>query len=86
MVLVNAVIGFLPEGKAEVTLDAIRHMLSLTAVVLRDGRRREIAAEELVPGLRVDEAAVTGESVAVDKVVGPVAPQAPIGDRRSMAS
>lgn len=50
VVLINAVIGFLQEGKAEKSLDALRSMLSLRAVVLRGGRRQEIAAEELVPG------------------------------------
>ncbi|CAG1009375.1 H+-transporting ATPase [Burkholderiales bacterium] len=106
VVLANTVIGFLQEGKAEAALEAIRNMLSLTAVVLRDGRRREIPAEELVPGdivflasgdkvpadlrlvearsLRVEEAALTGESVAVEKDIAPVATDAPIGDRRSM--
>jgi magnesium-transporting ATPase (P-type) len=107
VVLLNAVIGFLQEGRAEAALDAIRGMLSLHASVLRDGRRQEIAAEELVPGdvvflasgdkvpvdvrlleaksLRVEGAALTGESVAVEKSVGPVAAEAAIGDRRSMA-
>ncbi|HET9701672.1 MAG TPA: cation-transporting P-type ATPase, partial [Burkholderiales bacterium] len=41
VVLINAVIGFLQEGKAERALDAIRNMLSLNAQVLRAGRRRE---------------------------------------------
>ena len=50
VVLINAVIGFLQEGKAERSLDALRNMLSLHAVVVRAGRREEIAAEELVPG------------------------------------
>ena len=50
VVVINAVIGFLQEGKAEQALDAIRRMLSLNAQVLRDGRRREVPAEELVPG------------------------------------
>ena len=49
-VLVNAVIGFVQEGKAESALDAIRAMLSPRAVVLREGRREEIDAERLVPG------------------------------------
>ena len=35
--------------------------------------------------LRVEEAALTGESVAVEKDLAPVATEAPIGDRRSMA-
>ncbi len=48
--LINAIVGFVQEGKAESALAAIRQMLSLHAMVLRDGQRREIAAEELVPG------------------------------------
>jgi magnesium-transporting ATPase (P-type) len=50
VVLINAVIGFIQEGKAEQALDAIRDMLSPRALVLRDGQRRTVPAEELVPG------------------------------------
>ena len=50
VVIINALIGFLQEGKAERALDAIRNMLSLNASVLRDGRRQAVAAESLVPG------------------------------------
>ena len=50
VVFLNAVIGFIQEGKAEDALKAIRQMLSLNAIVLRDGRQRTIEAEELVPG------------------------------------
>ncbi|HEX5364676.1 MAG TPA: HAD-IC family P-type ATPase, partial [Gallionella sp.] len=50
VVLINAVIGVIQEGKAERALDAIRNMLSLNATVLRDGQRREIPAEQLVVG------------------------------------
>ncbi|MFU8848215.1 MAG: cation-transporting P-type ATPase [Opitutales bacterium] len=50
VVFVNAVIGFIQEGKAEQALDAIRNMLSLKALVLRDGDRQEIDADQLVPG------------------------------------
>ena len=39
VVFINAVIGFLQEGKAERALDAIRNMLSMQALVLRDGSR-----------------------------------------------
>lgn len=52
-VLVNAVIGFIQEGKAEAALDAIRAMLAPHAMVIRDGMRREIDAAGLVPGDRV---------------------------------
>lgn len=107
VVVINAVIGFLQEGKAERALDAIRGMLSPRAQVLREGQRRELAAEALVPGdivflaagdrvpadlrlvevrsLRIEEAALTGESLAVDKALAAVAADAPLGDRSCMA-
>ena len=50
VVLVNAVIGFVQEGRAEQALSAIRDMLAPDARVLRDGRRATVPAEELVPG------------------------------------
>ncbi len=50
VVLINAIVGFVQEGKAESALAAIRKMLSLHAMVLRNGQRQEILAEELVPG------------------------------------
>ena len=50
VVLINAIVGFVQEGKAESALAAIRKMLSLHAMVLRNGQRREILAEALVPG------------------------------------
>jgi magnesium-transporting ATPase (P-type) len=106
VVIINALIGFLQEGKAERALDAIRNMLSLNASVLRDGHRQAIAAESLVPGdvvwvesgnkvpadvrlmevknLQVQEAALTGESVAVEKNTEPVEASAALGDRTCM--
>ncbi|MCU0854011.1 MAG: cation-transporting P-type ATPase, partial [Rhodobacteraceae bacterium] len=50
VVLVNAVIGFIQEGRAENALAAIRGMLSPRAAILRDGRRETVAAADLVPG------------------------------------
>ncbi|WP_411572502.1 cation-transporting P-type ATPase [Tropicimonas sp. TH_r6] len=50
VVLVNAVIGFVQEGRAEDALDAIRGMLAPRSAVLRDGRRISVDAAELVPG------------------------------------
>ncbi|WP_313484488.1 HAD-IC family P-type ATPase [Stutzerimonas kunmingensis] len=106
VVVVNVVIGFVQEGKAEKALQAIRHLLAPHAVVLRDGRQQDLDAAELVPGdvvllasgdslpadvrllqarnLRIDEAALTGESVPVDKQVEAVAADASIGDRLCM--
>ena len=50
VVVINAVIGFLQEGKAEKAMEAIRHMLALRASVIREGRRQTVKAEQLVPG------------------------------------
>ena len=50
VVVLNALIGFVQEGKAENALRAIRQMLSPNAIVMRDGRQTTIQAEELVPG------------------------------------
>ncbi len=50
VVIINAVIGFYQEGKAEKAMEAIRHMLALRASVIREGKRQIIAGEELVPG------------------------------------
>ncbi len=50
VVLVNAVIGFIQEGRAEKALDAIRHMLAPHASVMRGGQRTRVAGEQLVPG------------------------------------
>ena len=50
VVIINAMIGFIQEGKAENALRAIRQMLSSEAMVLRDGRRITLAASEVVPG------------------------------------
>ncbi|TNF34790.1 MAG: cation-transporting P-type ATPase [Gammaproteobacteria bacterium] len=50
VVVVQAVVGFIQEGKAEQALAAIRHMLAPQAAVWRDGHRQTIAGEDLVPG------------------------------------
>ncbi len=50
VVLINAVIGFVQEGKAERALEAVRGLLSPQATVIRDGHRRTLPADQLVPG------------------------------------
>ena len=107
VVVVNAIVGFLQEGKAENALNAIRGMIAPKAAVLRDGHRVSVPMSELVPGdvvlieagdrvpadlrllrarnLLVDEAILTGESLASSKQEAPVAADAPLGDRRCMA-
>jgi magnesium-transporting ATPase (P-type) len=50
VVIANAIIGFIQEGKAEKAMEAITRMLALRASVLRGGERRSVDAETLVPG------------------------------------
>jgi len=107
VVVINSLLGFIQEGKAEKALDTIRNMLSPEARTLRDGQTGMVPSEELVPGdivllesgdrvpadvrlvevknLRTEEAALTGESVPIDKTTDPVAEKATIGDRSGMA-
>ncbi|MBB3176314.1 HAD-IC family P-type ATPase [Variovorax sp. Sphag1AA] len=50
VVFLNALLGFVQEGKAEKALDSIRNMLSAEARTTRGGETRMIPAEDLVPG------------------------------------
>ncbi len=107
VVLINAIVGFIQESKAEAALEGLRSMVRTHAKVVRDGDERTVPSDELVPGdlvlldagdkvpadlrltrlaeLRVNESALTGESVSVtkDEVVLPEA--IPVADRRNMA-
>ncbi|MBE7502392.1 MAG: cation-transporting P-type ATPase [Verrucomicrobiales bacterium] len=107
VVLINAIIGVIQEGKAERALEGIRKMLSLHAHARRDGEWAELPADDLVPGdivrlrsgdrvpadlrliettnLRIEESALTGESVPSEKRTDPVAADAGVGDRHGMA-
>lgn len=50
VVIINAIIGYIQEGKAERALEAVRNMLSPQAMVIRDGKRFTLPAEQIVPG------------------------------------
>lgn len=50
VVILNAIIGFVQEGRAEKALEAIRGMIDPHASVVRDGRRLTIGADAVVPG------------------------------------
>ncbi|MEX3813312.1 HAD-IC family P-type ATPase [Paraburkholderia sp. BR13439] len=50
VVILNSLLGFIQEGRAEKALDSIRNMLSAEARVMRGGAVRLIPADELVPG------------------------------------
>jgi magnesium-transporting ATPase (P-type) len=50
VVVINTAMGMFQEGRAEKAAEAIKAMLSSSALVLRDGEQKSIPAEELVPG------------------------------------
>ena len=50
VVVANAIIGFIQEGKAEKAMDAIRQMLAPRANVIRGGERLSIEGDHVVPG------------------------------------
>jgi len=106
IVILNAILGFVQEFKAEKAIEALQKMLSPKCRVVRDGKESEMDASELVPGdivlleigdrvpgdlrlieavnLKVDESALTGESVSVNKAVKSVPAEAPLAERRDM--
>jgi Ca2+-transporting ATPase len=107
IVMLNALIGFLQEYRADKAMQSLKKMSVVQASVLRDGTMSEIPATFLVPGdivlleagdavpadlrvvesfhLKVEEAALTGESYAVDKISQPLGTEElPVSDRRNM--
>jgi magnesium-transporting ATPase (P-type) len=64
VVIVNAMIGYLQEGKAAAALAALAHSVATEVTVLRGGQRRRIDAVHLVPGDIVHLAA--GDKVPAD--------------------
>ncbi len=108
IVLMNAVIGFVQEYRAEKAMAALKKMAAHEATALRDGMPARVPAERLVPGdaviveqgdmvpadmrliesarLKTEEAALTGESVPVEKQQSALRGDAlPLGDRKNMA-
>lgn len=108
IVILNAVIGFVQEYRAEKAMAALKKMSAPGALTLRDGTLTSIPAAEVVPGdvvileagkivpadmrlievaqLKIEEAALTGESVPVEKHSRPLQDKhLPLGDRRNMA-
>ena len=108
IVLLNAILGFTQEYRAEQTMAALKKLAVPTVKVRRDGQVAELAARDLVPGdivlleagnlvpadgriiesvhVRIQEAALTGESEPVDKVAHALAAtELSLGDRRNMA-
>ncbi len=50
IVIINGVLGYLQESRAEKALAALKNLASPMVQVLREGKRIEVAAEQLVPG------------------------------------
>jgi len=89
VVIINSVVGFIQEYRAEKAMEKLKGLISSKAVVIRDGKKQEVPAGNLVPGdiviveegdnipadlriiesadLNIDESALTGESVPVEK-------------------
>ena len=89
VLVINTLLGFATELRARRAMEALRRLEVPRATVVREGRRTEIAARDLVPGdvievgggqsvpadariltaihVRTTEAALTGESLPVDK-------------------
>ncbi len=118
IVVLNAVIGFVQEYRAEKAMAALKKMAAPTATVMRKEMENmpasrivpgdfDISASELVPGdivtleagkivpadmrlievaqLKVEEAALTGESIPVEKHIKSLHDEMlPLGDRKNM--
>lgn len=107
IVVLNALLGFIQEYKAEKAMEALKRMATPQVKVCRNGSPKMVSARELVPGdmvlleagnsvpadgriaesvnLRIQEAALTGESEPVEKNSGPLSGDLAIADRRNMA-
>ena len=107
IVVLNAILGFTQEYRAEKAMAALKKLSVPTVKVRRGGQIKEVEATRLVPGdivlfeagdrvpadcrviesanLRAEEAALTGESVPVDKIEQALQEQnLTLGDRRNM--
>jgi cation-transporting P-type ATPase F len=107
VVLINAVVGFVQETKAEDSIAALANSMKSSATVIRAGKKQQIDATALVPGdivllksgdkvpadlrlfqsreLQVAEAALTGESVPVEKMAEDILSlETSLSDRKNM--
>lgn len=107
VVVINALIGYIQESKAEEAIAALARSVVTEVTVIREGQKLRVPSRELVPGdvvllssgdkvpadlrllsvrnLQVDESALTGESVPVEKRLGSLAEDTPLADRQNMA-
>jgi cation-transporting ATPase F len=107
VVLVNAIVSYIQEAKAERAIGALSKLVTTEASVRRDSRKLRVPSAQLVPGdivllqsgdrvpadlrlikirnLQVEEAALTGESVPVEKNPEPLPEDTVLGDRLNLA-
>lgn len=105
--VINAVIGYIQEAKAEGAIASLAKAVTTEATVLRDGQLLQIPSQDLVPGdivllvsgdkvpadlrlvksrnLQIDESALTGESVPVNKAIASLDAETPLAERTNMA-
>ena len=106
VVVLNATLSVVQEGRAEKSLAALQNMTKAHAKVIRDGVQTTVDSSNLVVGdvivleagdsipadcrilfaasLKVEEAALTGESVPVDKNALPCEHETPLAERKNM--
>ena len=107
VILVNAVVGFLQESKAEAAIESLRRIVTTESTVVRDGQAMRVRSQEIVPGdivrlqsgdkvpadlrlinlrdMQIDESALTGESVPVEKAIGELSETTILAERTNMA-
>ncbi|MGE4319279.1 MAG: cation-translocating P-type ATPase [Deferribacterales bacterium] len=107
IVILNALLGFYLEIKAEKSIKSLKRLLSLKTKVIRDGEICLTDSELIVPGdvvllemgakvpadvyiiesidLRLDQSALTGESLPVPKTVSVCAEETPLAERHNIA-
>ena len=105
--LINAIIGYVQEAKAEGAIASLAKAVTTETTVLREGQPLRIPSRELVPGdlvmlvsgdkvpadlrllrarnLQIDESALTGESVPVEKSAQAIPADTPLAERHNMA-
>ncbi|MBF1988456.1 cation-translocating P-type ATPase [Fischerella thermalis] len=105
--LINAIIGFVQESKAESAIAALASSVKTNATIIRNGQKMQVPSTELVPGdvvllasgdkvpadlrlvqarnLQVNESALTGESIAIEKNIQPLDIDTPLAERTNMA-
>jgi len=105
--LINAIIGFVQESKAENAIAALASSVETNATIIRNGQKIQVPSTDLVPGdvvfltsgdkvpadlrlvqgrnLQVNESALTGESIAIEKNTQPLNLDSPLAERTNMA-